>query len=122
MQNVVDAAGLTSIYILFSLGLMLTWSVANILNLAHGAVYMMGAYVCYELTLHWALPFWALVPIAVLAGGLTAAIINALAFRPVFRRVSNLVTAERITLITSIGAGACIIGLVRHRLSNQAQA
>lgn len=122
MQNLVDATALTSIYTLFALGLMLTWSVANILNLAHGAVYMMGAFVSYEIATAWEVSLWLLLPVAVLVGGGIAMALNVVAFRPIHHRIADPVAAERITLITSIGAGAFVIGVVRHRLADEAHA
>src|SRR5437879_6250188 len=40
---------LGGLYALMALGLALVWGVLNIVNLAHGALIMLGAYVCYYL-------------------------------------------------------------------------
>ncbi len=46
-QIVADGLLLGGLYALMALGLALVWGVLNIVNLAHGALIMLGAYVCY---------------------------------------------------------------------------
>ncbi|TMA59694.1 MAG: branched-chain amino acid ABC transporter permease [Deltaproteobacteria bacterium] len=46
-QILVNGVLLGGLYALMALGLVLVWGVLNIVNLAHGALIMLGAYVCY---------------------------------------------------------------------------
>ena len=48
-QILVNGILLGGLYALMALGLALIWGVLNIVNLAHGALIMLGAYVCYYL-------------------------------------------------------------------------
>lgn len=48
-QILVNGILLGGLYALMALGLALVWGVLNIVNLAHGALIMLGAYVCYYL-------------------------------------------------------------------------
>src|ERR1700690_3342399 len=47
-----------SFYALLSLGLAVIFGMLNIINFAHGALYMMGAFCAYFLLNIWALGFW----------------------------------------------------------------
>ncbi len=57
-QTIVNGVVLASIYILVALGFALIFSVMQILNFAHGSIYMVGAYVCYYLATTFGLPTW----------------------------------------------------------------
>lgn len=46
-QILVNGILLGGLYALMALGLVLVWGVLNIVNLAHGALIMLGAYACY---------------------------------------------------------------------------
>jgi branched-chain amino acid transport system permease protein len=64
LQILANGVLLGGLYTLMALGLALVWGVLNIVNLAHGAFIMLGAYACYYLfTLAHIDPFAAL-PIA----------------------------------------------------------
>src|ERR1700741_5524637 len=63
-------------YAMLSLGLSVIFGLLNIINFAHGALYMMGAFVAYFL-LQWAgLGYWAALLIAPLAVGLVGIVIE----------------------------------------------
>jgi len=49
LQIIANGVLLGGLYALMALGLALVWGVLNIVNLAHGAFIMLGAYVCYYL-------------------------------------------------------------------------
>jgi branched-chain amino acid transport system permease protein len=67
LQILANGVLLGGLYALMALGLALVWGVLNIVNLAHGAFIMLGAYACYYLfTLGHVDPFVAL-PLAMLA-------------------------------------------------------
>jgi branched-chain amino acid transport system permease protein len=58
-----------SFYALLSLGLAVIFGMLNIINFAHGAQYMMGAFVAYYLLQHAGLNYWAALVIAPLVIG-----------------------------------------------------
>jgi branched-chain amino acid transport system permease protein len=49
-QTIVNSITLSSMYILMALGFALMLSIMGILNFAHGAIYMVGGYICYWLS------------------------------------------------------------------------
>lgn len=63
-QTIINGIVLASIYILVALGFALIFSVMQILNFAHGAIYMVGAYVSYYLVSSFGLPTWAALLVA----------------------------------------------------------
>lgn len=65
---------LGSIYVLLSLGLSIIFGMLGIINFAHGAFYMLGAYCAYTLTTHLFLNSWsALVATPIILGLIGAA-------------------------------------------------
>src|SRR5947208_7922483 len=85
-QQVLNGIFLGSIYALFAVGYTLVFGILDILNLAHQAVFMLGAFVALELVLyeHWniVLALFA----AMLAGGALGILLYYIAFRPLRRR------------------------------------
>nr|WP_316655453.1 branched-chain amino acid ABC transporter permease [uncultured Gellertiella sp.] len=73
-------------YALIALGLTLIFALMNVLNFAHGQMYVLGGFVTYTVYGQWGLPF----PVALAASAVTLAILGALIerflFRPVIRR------------------------------------
>jgi len=73
-------------YALIALGLTLIFALMNVLNFAHGQMYVLGGFITYEVYGQLRLPF----AVALLASGVTLAVVGALIekvlFRPVIRR------------------------------------
>jgi branched-chain amino acid transport system permease protein len=96
-----------SIYALFAIGYTLVFGVLDILNLAHQAVFMVGAFVALELMLGWHFPFWLALTAAAAVAGLAGAAIERVAFRPLRGRpdayfsslISSLATATIIEAV-----------------------
>ena len=62
-----------SFYAVLSLGLAVIFGILNIINFAHGAQYMLGAFLAWFLATKWQLGYWwalAIVPFAVAAVGI----------------------------------------------------
>lgn len=66
LQILVNGVLLGGLYALMALGLALVWGVLNIVNLAHGAFIMLGAYVCYYLFSALSVDPFAALPLAML--------------------------------------------------------
>src|SRR5579859_1844860 len=88
-----------SIYALFAVGYTLVFGVLDILNLAHSAVFMLGAVLTYGLAVTAGLPFLPAVALATVACGLLGYGIDLVAFRPLRHRGAPPISA----LLTSIG-------------------
>ncbi len=67
-------------------GLTIIFGVLGVLNFAHGALYMLGAYLVLTAMRHAALPFWAAVLVAPLLVAVFAAVVERLAVSRVYRR------------------------------------
>jgi branched-chain amino acid transport system permease protein len=57
IQSAMMGVSIGSIYILMALGLTLMFGMMHIINFAHGAVYMLGAFVIYYFFFQWGLPY-----------------------------------------------------------------
>src|ERR1700682_1240496 len=75
-----------SFYAMLSLGLSVIFGLLNIINFAHGAQYMMGAFVAYFLLQWAALGYWWALLIAPVAVGLIGILLE----RTMIRRLYQL--------------------------------
>jgi len=80
-------AGLVSgmILLMIALGLSLTFGVLRIVNFAHGALYMVGAYVTWSTMARLGIPFWAATLLSVACLGALGALIELLLLRRIYR-------------------------------------
>lgn len=106
-----------SLYSLFALGYALIFSVLGVLNLAHSAIFMWGAYiglyaVCGNSVLDGQCPevqhpIWWVMPAAMIGGGIIAILVDRVAFYPLRQR-----NAPRLSqLISSIGVAIMMIAI-----------
>jgi len=70
-QIIFNALLLTMLYALVSSGLTLVLGIARIVNFAHGALYMLGAYVTYYVFQEAGLPFPFALALSVLSVGIS---------------------------------------------------
>src|ERR1700722_2206484 len=105
MEQVVNAIVLGSVYLLFAVGLSLSWGALNVLNLAHGAVFMFSGFICYYITLHAEanLSLGVLLLIGIGVGCFMELFIDLAIFRPIRRRIKDRNQAELSMLLASIG-------------------
>ncbi len=81
-QSVVNILMLSAIYILVALGFALLLNVLGILNFAHGAIYMVGGYICYELIMGVGINQWISLLISTVTVGLLGLVMERVFFRP----------------------------------------
>lgn len=91
--NLLNGLCFGSVLFLLASGLTLVLGVMGVLNLAHGALFMIGGYVGWTLAVHIGLNFW----IGVLAGGLVAGLLS-LSIERVFLRYLYRRTNEQALL------------------------
>ena len=98
-QVVANGLYLGAQYALIALGLTLIFALMNVLNFAHGQMYVLGGFVTYEIygLLHW--PF----VVALLASALTLAVLGALIERFLFRTVIRRSEREESTMLLAAG-------------------
>src|SRR5262249_51168495 len=69
VQSAVIGLSIGSIYILMALGLTLMFGMMHIINFAHGAVYMLGAFVIYYVFFQGGAPYFAAFAVAMVLLG-----------------------------------------------------
>jgi len=84
MSQVLNGLALGSLFMIVSSGLALILGLRGILNFAHGALYMLGAYIAYSVSIHFG--FWAAVVGAPVALALAGVVMEVLVLRPLGRR------------------------------------
>lgn len=84
VELVINAVLLSSMYILAASGFALVLSVMGVLNFAHGALYMVGGYVCYQLAIEVGLNQWLSLPLAAGVMALFGLVLERLCFRPFY--------------------------------------
>lgn len=121
MQDVLNAAQLGSVYLLFALGMALAWGgTIGILNFAHGATFMFSAFVAHLVSQAFALPLPLALLISVLTGALISVATQVFAFQPIIHRSRNITTAETRILIGG-GIGVASIPLaIAQRMTHSA--
>jgi branched-chain amino acid transport system permease protein len=111
-QQILNGLISGTVYALFALGFNIIFGIHRILNLAHGAIFMTGAFVgLWAATL--GLPFWTALLVAMLAGGVTAVLVDQIAFR----RLRRQGQPEFSVMVASIGANLVLISIAQN-LSN----
>ncbi|MBW8800290.1 MAG: ATP-binding cassette domain-containing protein [Streptomyces sp.] len=81
--------GLGALYALTAHGIVLVYRGSGVLNLAHGALGMAGAYVQWELAANRGVPYWPAAACGVLASAVLGVLTHLLVLRPL-RRASSL--------------------------------
>lgn len=84
VNAVIGALVLSSMYILVALGFALLLSVAGVLNFAHGAIYMVGGYICYQFSVEFGLNQWLSLLLSVIIMGAFGLFLEKFCFRPFF--------------------------------------
>jgi branched-chain amino acid transport system permease protein len=102
--QLINALVLGGVLLLFSLGLSLAWGTLDVLNLAHGALFVYGGYLGYRVGLSADLPFPVVVVVASVGPGLVAVLIEVVAFGPIRSRIKNKRQAELAGLVAGLGA------------------
>lgn len=85
-QQLINALSLGSVYALFALGFTLVFGVLGVINLSHGAIFMLGSYVALLLVEQLAMPLWVGLLAAMLATGLIGLIVDYLVLKPLRAR------------------------------------
>lgn len=114
-QQLVNALWLGSVYALFALGYTLVFGVLDILNLAHGAVFMWGAFFGLMAVTRLDMPIWAALLVAMLGSGVLGIVLDRVAFRPLRKRDAPQLAA----IISSIGASTILVSLAQGAFGAQ---
>lgn len=107
-QILVNGLASGSVYVLMALGFTVIFGIMKVINFAHGALYLLGAYGVFAFHVEWGLPY----PLAVVASVLAVGLFGVVFERTLVSRVSHDGLA---TLILTLGAALIIQGLVEVR-------
>ena len=83
VQSAVIGVSIGSIYILMALGLTLMFGMMHIINFAHGAVYMLGAFVIYYVFFQGGVPYFAAFVVAMVLLGAFGYLVERSIYRPI---------------------------------------
>jgi branched-chain amino acid transport system permease protein len=100
-----------SVYGLMALGLTLVWGAVRLLNLAHGAIFVVGAYTAYWAVSSLHLPILVALPIAVAASAAFAYAMHLVFIRPVIGKpgFDNSTLVATVGISISVSAAALLI-------------
>lgn len=115
LQQILNGIVVGCAYGLFALGFTLLFGVNHIMNMAHGSVFMWGAFAGLYAMTALELPFAVAVLLGMLAGGVASVLLDVFAFRPLRRRGATEFSA----IVSSIGANLVLLA-VAQKVSNTA--
>lgn len=98
-QIIANGLYLGAQYALIALGLTLIFSLMNVLNFAHGQMYVLGGFVTYTVVTQFELPFIVGLIISGLVLGVVGALVEKFLFRPVIQKSKR----EESTMLLAAG-------------------
>lgn len=106
--QIINGIIIGSSYVLIASGLSLIYGILNVVNLAHGEFYMLGAFMSFYLLTVFGLNFWLATLLAMIIVALIGVITEKLIFRPT--RSQPLINS----MVISITLSVFIMNLARH--------
>ena len=108
-QQLVNGLSLGALYALFALGFTLVFGVLGVINLSHGAIFMVGAYAGVEALSRLGMPLWLALPFAFVVSGSVGLAIDGLVLKPLRKRDAP----HLIPMIATIGIGIALNNVVQ---------
>lgn len=105
LQQIVNGISLGSIYALIALGYTMVYGIINLINFAHGDIYMLGAYVGFAITTFLHLGFIPALVASMISCAILGVIIEKVAYKPIRNssRIAALITAISVSLFLEYG-------------------
>jgi branched-chain amino acid transport system permease protein len=110
-QQLVNAISLGGVYALFALGFTLVFGVLNVVNLAHGAIFMLGSYAALQAVVLLKLPLSAALLFAMLVTAIAGWLLDRLIFAPLRARRAPHLAPMVATIGLAIAMNSTIQGL-----------
>lgn len=121
MQALINGLAMGGLYVLMALGLTLLLSIMKILQLAHGEIYMIGAYVVYYLSVSFGVNLYLAILISMGSMALAGIVLERFFFRPCGNDVlSTIVVSIGLTMILQ-NAAVVGFGLFERSIPRLAQ-
>jgi len=95
LQQLVNGITLGGVYALIAVGYTMVYGVIQLINFAHGEIYMLGAFLAYTMVTFLGLPFFAAFILTILICSCFGIILDVIAYRPLRNapRLAALITA-----------------------------
>jgi Branched-chain amino acid ABC-type transport system, permease components len=105
LQQLLNGISLGSIYALIALGYTMVYGIINLINFAHGDIYMIGAYVGFALTTFLHIKFIPALLLSMLVCAVLGMVIEKVAYKPIRNstRIAALITAISVSLFMEYG-------------------
>ena len=124
LQQFLNGLSIGSVYAIFALGYTLVYSILGIINLAHGAIFTLGAYLTYTLmgnafgfngllanaSIQIKLPFAIALILASTVAGFVGVAVERIAFRPL--RIKG--AESLLTVVSSLGVSVVIVNVIQY--------
>jgi len=107
-QVLVNGIYLGAQYALIALGLTLIFALMNVLNFAHGQMYVIGGFVTYTVVAQFGMPFLVGVICSAVALAVIGALIEKFLFRPIIRKSAR----EESTMLVAAGIAFLLDALI----------
>lgn len=105
-QTIINGIMLGSVYAMVALGLTLIFGILEIPNFAHGALYMIGAFIAFFCITSLRVSYWIALVLSLAALFIAGMVIERFIFRPFYKQphVSSFIVAVGLILILENGA------------------
>jgi branched-chain amino acid transport system permease protein len=114
LPSTVNGLVLSAIYILVALGFGLQLSIMGIFNFAHGAIYMIGAYVTYGFSVALGLNQWFSLLLSIILVGASGLFVERFCFRPFKGKPTRMIVmAIALTLVLQTSVEVTLGGVTR---------
>jgi branched-chain amino acid transport system permease protein len=81
LQQLVNGLTIGAVYALIAVGYTMVYGIIELINFAHGEVYMIATFVAMTLFRMWNLPLWLAAPAAILTAMILGVTIEYIAYR-----------------------------------------
>ncbi|MDV3429402.1 MAG: branched-chain amino acid ABC transporter permease [Bacillota bacterium] len=105
LQQLINGLSLGSIYALIALGYTMVYGIINLINFAHGDIYMLGAYIGFAVTTFLHVGFIPAILISMVGCGFIGIFVEKVAYKPIRNstRIAALITAIAVSLFIEYG-------------------
>lgn len=99
-QQFINALVLGGIYALIAVGYTMVYGIIQLINFAHGEIFMFGAYFAFTLVTALNIPFWVALPMSMVLCAGMGMLMDLIAYRPLRNaaRLSALITAIGVSI------------------------
>jgi branched-chain amino acid transport system permease protein len=99
----------------------LTWGTIDVLNFAHGSIFMFSAFTSFLILNAVKLPFIPVLIICVVAGAIMSVIVEFLVFQPILRRARDRSKMELQILAAGIGVAGIPVAIAQRLSGNEGE-